>query len=175
MKINVDHVPPILKPPAADNAWPEEMERSRDQIGGLYRTGVVQAIETTTPHRPFYEGHLRNGIHFDALPGNVLGARITVSAIAKPYAPTMELGRRPGKPGPPLAPIKAWAMRKLGLSGKELDRAAFLIRRKIHVKGTAPRHFFKRAREDASLLAKATALVLAGVRAFKKRVGEHDR
>lgn len=175
MRIDVNHVPPILLPPAADNAWPEEMARSRDQIGGLYRTGVVQAIETTEPHRPFYDGHLRNGIHFDALPGNVLGARVTVSAIAQPYAAVMELGRRPGKPGPPLAPIKEWVRRKLGLQGKELDSAAFLIRRKIHVKGIEPRHFFKRTRDNPQLRKDAKALALAGVRLFKKRVGERDR
>lgn len=31
-----------------------------------------------------------------------------------PYAGIIERGRRPGRPGPPLAPILAWAKRKLG-------------------------------------------------------------
>ena len=30
-----------------------------------------------------------------------------------PYAPVLEYGRRPGRPGPPLQPIIAWANRKL--------------------------------------------------------------
>lgn len=56
-----------------------------------------------------------------------------------PYAPTIEWGRRPNRPGPPLAPIRAWVERKLGLIGDEADRAAFAIRRHLHLHGSPPR------------------------------------
>lgn len=55
-----------------------------------------------------------------------------------PYAPVLEHGRRPGRPGPPVAPIREWAARKLGLSGAELDRVAWAVRNAIHRRGTKP-------------------------------------
>lgn len=56
-----------------------------------------------------------------------------------PYAAVIEHGRRPMRPGPPVAPIRQWAARKLGLSGAELDRVAWAIRNAIHKRGTRPR------------------------------------
>ena len=174
MKITVTDIPEYLQPDA-QGKWVQEMDTARRQIGGHYRTAVKQAIDATVPYPPKFDRHLWGGIHFDPLPGNVLGVRVTVSKVTEVYGAVMELGRKPGAPGPPLAPIKEWVRRKLGLQGKELDSAAFLIRRKIHVKGIEPRHFFKRTRDNPQLRKDAKALALAGVRAFKKRVGEHDR
>ncbi|MEY2668555.1 MAG: hypothetical protein RJA59_1193, partial [Pseudomonadota bacterium] len=55
-----------------------------------------------------------------------------------PYAAVLEHGRRPMRPGPPVAPIREWAARKLGLSGPELDRVAWAVRNAIHKRGTRP-------------------------------------
>lgn len=61
-----------------------------------------------------------------------------------PYASVIEYGRRPGRPGPPLEPIREWVVRKLVGNGnvklEDADNAAFLIRRAIHQRGTPPRH-----------------------------------
>lgn len=64
-----------------------------------------------------------------------------------PYAGIIEHGRRPNRPGPPLAPILGWVMRKLVRSGEvteaEAPGVAFLIRRSIHEHGTAPRNILR--------------------------------
>lgn len=63
------------------------------------------------------------------------------------YAAVVEYGRGPTKttvPGPiPVRDvIKAWAHRKLGIPyGKDLDKAAYFIARKIHRRGTRPQPF----------------------------------
>ena len=51
------------------------------------------------------------------------------------YGWPVETGRDPGKP-PPVDAIKLWARRKLGLSGAELDQAAYAIARRIGQRGT---------------------------------------
>ena len=76
-----------------------------------------------------------------------------------PYAGIIENGRRPGAPGPPLAPILAWVRRKglkpLTKTGRksrrkkatdaELEGIAWAIRNSIHVNGTKPRLIGKKA------------------------------
>lgn len=56
-----------------------------------------------------------------------------------PYAAVIEHGRRPRRPGPPIAPIREWVRLKLGKTGDELERTAWAIRNSIHKKGTRPR------------------------------------
>lgn len=64
------------------------------------------------------------------------------------YAAYVEFGRGPTKTQTPgdvtlETSLRAWVHRKLGIpEGEELDRAAFLIARKIHRKGTRPKPFF---------------------------------
>lgn len=55
------------------------------------------------------------------------------------YASVIEHGRRPGRPGPPLAPILLWVNRKLGVRGPAGDRLAWAIRNAIHRRGSRPR------------------------------------
>jgi hypothetical protein len=54
-----------------------------------------------------------------------------------PYSIVIEEGRKfgPGAKFPPIDAIKAWAVRKLGISPDEADSAAFLIARSIKEKG----------------------------------------
>lgn len=60
-----------------------------------------------------------------------------------PYAAVIEYGRRPMRPGPPLAPILAWVESKLVRNGQVEPGDAWWvaesIRRHIHIKGTPPR------------------------------------
>jgi len=51
------------------------------------------------------------------------------------YGLPVETGRAPGKM-PPIAPIKLWVVRKLGLKGKAADQAAWAIAYNIGKKGT---------------------------------------
>jgi hypothetical protein len=55
-----------------------------------------------------------------------------------PYAGAVLGGRRPGT-APPRAAIAAWARRRLGLSPKEAESAAFLIARSIGRRGLLAR------------------------------------
>lgn len=67
----------------------------------------------------------------------------TVVRNDAPYAAVIEHGRRPGRPGPPLAPIREWVARKLVAEGKvepaEVEGVAIAIREAIHRRGTPPR------------------------------------
>lgn len=70
------------------------------------------------------------------------GAEVGNSA---PYAAVIEYGRRPGRPGPPLAPILAWVQRKLGVRGADAYPIALAIRQRIHDRGTKPRRVLYKA------------------------------
>ena len=78
-------------------------------------------------------GHYKRSWKVEALPD---GARLYNDA---PYAAVIEYGRRPGARHPPLAAIRDWAMRRLGLSQEQAQRAAFPIARAIAKRGLLPR------------------------------------
>ena len=59
------------------------------------------------------------------------------------YGESVEYGTRPHFP--PLAPIRFWVEKKLGLSGKEAKSAAFCIARAISKRGTKGAHMFNKA------------------------------
>jgi HK97 gp10 family phage protein len=68
------------------------------------------------------------------------------SSSLEGYAAYVEYGRGPTQRAgtiPLRTTMKAWVHKKLGIPyGKELDRATYLITRKIHRKGTKPQPFF---------------------------------
>jgi len=167
VKFNVTHVPPILKPEGV-KVFHEEMELATTQVLGEYRAAVVGKIEDTKPHKPVDEDTLRGGISISRT--GPLDGIVTTSPLSHPYDVVQELGRRPGQPGPPLAPILAWVKRKGIATGKEAERAARAIARKLHLKGMPGRFFFRRARADRAVREKAMALVRAGIRRWKRRV-----
>ena len=78
--------------------------------------------------------------------GEEIDAGFFSSGSDEGYAAAVEYGRGPTKRAgeiPLRTTLKAWVHRKLGVPyGKELDRAAFLIARKIHREGTKPQPFF---------------------------------
>ena len=82
-----------------------------------------------------------------------------------PYAGVIEYGRRPGAPGPPLAPILEWVRRKLVANGEvaeeEAESVAWAIRQHIHENGSPP-HFILRdvsSRMGSYLLTEALRLL----------------
>ncbi len=99
------------------------------------------ATEETLAQGAFDLGHYNQGWAVVVIQG---GFQLHNAA---PHAAIIEFGRRPGRPGPPLAPIREWVQRQLVGNGviaaKEADSVAFLIRRKIHRDGTAPRPIFR--------------------------------
>ena len=94
-------------------------------FGHLRKSGKVQKNKDGTIDAGFFSAEQDNG-----------------------YAAYVEYGRGPTQTQTPgevtlETSIRAWVHRKFGIpEGKELDRAAFLIARKIHRKGTRPKPFF---------------------------------
>ncbi len=168
MKITITNIPPALNPDEAVPILREELQKATLQVGSECRKSVILAIDETKPHAPVDENTMRGGVVF--VPTEPLSGVVTVTPLSQPYAVVQELGRRPGQPGPPLAPILSWVLRKGIASGKDAKRAAFLIRRKLHVKGMTGRHFFKRGRSRKAAHVKALALVKAALRRFARRV-----
>ena len=74
------------------------------------------------------------------------GARIVVDA---PHADVVERGARPFSP--PIAPLQAWAMRKLGVTQARAREIAFAVQAKIRRQGIAPRFYFRSAMRTVQL------------------------
>lgn len=89
---------------------------------------------------PTASGLTRASISADAFttPMGVLG----VVGTNQPSAAFVELGTRPHMP--PIAPIQRWVQDRLGLSGAEGRRVAWLVARKIARKGTPAQRVFER-------------------------------
>ncbi|HIJ95787.1 MAG TPA: hypothetical protein HPP94_08650 [Desulfuromonadales bacterium] len=91
---------------------------------------------------------------------------------AQKYAEVIEKGRRPGKglasavPGDKyVSPLIPWVNKKLGLSGKDAERVAYLIGRKIKAEGFEGRHMFEKAANEnigrLEAMAQACGLTIA--------------
>ncbi len=97
------------------------------------------------------QGGLLGSIRHDVL-GKGTPVVHGIVQTAHKYAEVIEKGRRPGKgiasavPGDKyVSPLLPWIRVKLGLSGKDADRAAYLIGRKIKAKGFEGAHMFEKA------------------------------
>jgi hypothetical protein len=108
----------------------------------------ARAVELTNEEGLVDQGLFKNSWKASAIS---TGAELANDA---PYAAVIEHGRRPGRPGPPLAPIRAWVHRKLVMTGEippeDEDSVAFAIRQKIHVKGTRPRFILQTVFDEAT-------------------------
>lgn len=82
------------------------------------------------------------------------------------YGAVIELGRRPGKKRPPIAPIELWARRKLGLPPDKAKRAAWAISRVIARRGFEGRFMFKRTFDELD------GWIMAQLKTIPKRVVE---
>jgi hypothetical protein len=96
-----------------------------------------------------------HGVNFGTLRGsfskeihgssyNMMGSAATTLLYGMP----VELGRSAGKM-PPVDAIKLWVVRKLGISGKEADKAAWAIAYSIGKKGTEGVHMVQKTYDDA--------------------------
>lgn len=75
-----------------------------------------------------------------------------------PHAAVVEYGRRRGKKGPPPAVLQRWVRRKLGIKKpKQVRAVAFLIGRKIRLKGIPGVHILGRANREIRALITAEA------------------
>lgn len=80
--------------------------------------------------------------------GEVLGYGESLMArIGTPleYGEVVELGRRPGKARPPIAPLELWLQRKIGLGPEEAHRAAYGLAISIARHGFEGAHMFERS------------------------------
>lgn len=100
--------------------------------------------EQVSGETPVNFGILRAGwaTEMFGIPAGVLFEGKVVNATL--YGEPVEVGRRPGK-WPPRGPIELWVIRKLGKpAGEESRSVAFLIARKIGMKGTKGAFMMKR-------------------------------
>ena len=76
------------------------------------------------------------------------GASASEGIVGTPmqHGLSVEMGTKPHFP--PVAPIRHWVERKLGLSGREADSAAFAIARAISKRGTKGAGMFEKAFEN---------------------------
>lgn len=129
--------------------WGAEMRRRLAQNTKLAREAALEtaargemlAVAETDDRDIIDRGRFKRGwSHAPTPTGAVMGNDA-------PHALPVELGRRPGQPGPPLQPIVDWVRRKLvplgAVAPDEVDEAAFLIRQAIHHRGTPPQFLLR--------------------------------
>ena len=115
--------------------------------GGLHAVSTLQrATSRATPANPGgvgTGGAVNTAFYKRAWKSEPTSTGVRVYNAAR-YSSIIEYGRRPGK-FPPLAVIRDWAQRRLGLSRKEAERAAFPIARAIAKRGLVPRKVLSNA------------------------------
>jgi hypothetical protein len=129
----------------------EELTRRYPEASGKARRArltealllLERAIERLTP-----EGagpiHLRDTIFSEvSRRGEAFWGLVGTPAI---YGESLEMGTKPHFP--PIAPIRFWVEKILGLSGKDAQSAAFCIARAISRRGTKGRHMFEQGFEQ---------------------------
>lgn len=123
----------VLRAAALDTAERAEAEAVRDTDA----TGLVDLGQFKL-----------SWVHTRVLDGAQIGN-------TSPHSAALEHGRRPGRPGPPFAPIREWVARKLVPNGvilsptggapteADIDQAAWAIRNAIHTRGSRPHLILK--------------------------------
>lgn len=109
-------------------------KRGREVLAAIERgmqKGATEAIPVVQSFTPVNTGYLRGSyqINFRRNPRRTL----IVSPAA--YAGVMALGRRPGRRWPPIGPLQAWVMTKLGVSAEKSRGVAFAVARNIGLFG----------------------------------------
>ena len=133
---------------ALTDAWRRAPKIVADHLGAaIWEASLLlqREIQERTPVGA--HGLLRGSIA--AREPRVTGDRIEGEVgTALRYAIPVELGTRPHRP--PVEPLIDWARARLGLSGKDAERAAWAIARKIEREGTAGAGMFSGALEESA-------------------------
>ena len=130
---------PLFTDPNIAARFDAEVSAALQELGAL---GQRLVVEGTPAGIASGGGGLRGSI-FSELRGAPARREEVVSSSVF-YAPIVEVGRRPGKQ-PPGGPIQLWVTRKLQTPPAEVASVAFLVARKIGLRGTTGAHMFERA------------------------------
>jgi len=102
----------------------------RQQMG----VSALRVLNDAKTNTPVAFGRLRDSGKVDTKPGEV---KVSFGAGSAQW---VEFGRRAGK-WPPRQPIEDWVKKRGIASGKDIKSRAFLIQRKIGLKGTRKQPF----------------------------------
>lgn len=131
--VNARNLPQVLRQHFVDRV--ESLRRASVEVA---HRGQAEAVAIANREGLVHLGAYKRGFRVVPRPS---GAELRNDA---PHAMTIEWGRRPRRPGPPIEPIREWVRLKLGKSGRELEAAAWAIRHHIHEKGSPPKFIMKR-------------------------------
>jgi len=132
--------------PQLREAFAEEIDRELAELTAIGQRMVVKE----TPRGA--SGLLRGSV-ITELRGTPLRVGVVLSSMF--YAPYVERGRRPGR-RPPVAALRLWVVRKLGIRDAKQARAvAFVIARKIGRVGTGGAAMFFKASQRLEPIAQA--------------------
>jgi len=111
-------------------------KRSRDVLWAIENgmlLGARLAVPRVRSFTPVDRTFLINGwqVNMRKRPRRVM----IVNTNAPGKVGAMERGRRAGAKFPPVGAIRGWVNRKLGLTGSKMRSVAYLIGRKIHLRG----------------------------------------
>ena len=136
--ININEIQELVK------KYPEAVHSESVAVLNIIMARLEKDIVEFTPAGVGGAAGLRGSIHGEVAAtsgGSVEG----VVGTPLEYGEVIEMGRRPGKGFPPVAPITLWAIRKLGVADKEAKSIGFLIARKIARQGFEGAHMFQKA------------------------------
>ena len=131
-----------IRPQFKGNAFNDRfMTIVREELGRAMQESVILLETTVALMTPVNFGILRAGIHGRVI--NHLHGDVTAVGPGANYVEFIELGRRPGK-FPPVDAIRLWVKRKLKVTGKDINRVAYLVGRKIATKGFVGSFMFQK-------------------------------
>lgn len=117
----------------------------------LYQEGerVMAASKQEAPVG--VDGVLRASGHVERPQMNTTGwqVRLGYGGASKGYAQVVHDGRTPGKKAPPARALEPWVKKKMAVPQDEVRSVAFLVARKIGLKGTKPTKFLERPLMEA--------------------------
>ena len=137
------------------NQAPQVVQANLDQAITEATLFLDAKVKANTPQGVYgAQGGLLGSIQHD-IPGKGTPLVKGMIMTAHKYAEVIEKGRKPGKGiasadpgGKYVSPLLPWIRVKLGLSGKDAESAAYLIGRKIKLKGFKGAHMFEKALTD---------------------------
>lgn len=118
------------------------------RFGDAMTVATAKLLGDAIARSPVDRGFFRSSLDSEVIkksPVEIIG-RVSASAThaqviegVDEQGNPVEFGRRPGTRFPPVIVLRAWVERKLGITGPEAARVAFLIGRAIVRRGIAPK------------------------------------